>query len=136
LPEPDIEKYPADAGDPLSRFSSYLGVSLEQVRSNFEKYELLDDRVRFLPGWFRDTLPSAPIECISVLRLDGDMYESTMDALENLYPKLSRGGYLIVDDYGALANCKAAVTDFRSRYGITEPIQEIDWTGIFWKRIV
>ena len=81
----------------------------------------------------RDTLPSAPIDTLAVARLDGDMYESTMDALTSLYPKLSPGGYLIVDDYG-IPMCKQAIHDYRDEHGITEPIQVIDWLGVYWQR--
>ena len=81
------------------------------------RYGLLDEQVRFLPGWFRDTLPSAPVERLALLRLDGDLYESTIVALESLYPKLSPGGFAIVDDYGVPA-CREAVDDFRARHGI------------------
>ena len=112
----------------------YLAVSLEQVRANFQRYGLLDDQVRFLKGWFKDTLPSAPIEKLSIIRLDGDMYESTMDGLVNLYPKLSPGGFLIVDDYGAVPACKKAVHDYREQHGIREEIHSIDWTGVYWRR--
>jgi len=80
---------------------------------NFRKYDLLDRQVRFLKGWFSETLPGCPIERLAVLRLDGDMYESTMDALKHFYPKLSAGGYLIVDDYGAAPACKTAIHEFR-----------------------
>jgi hypothetical protein len=104
------------------------------VRANFQRYDLLDDQVRFLKGWFKDTLPSAPIGKLAVIRLDGDMYESTMDGLVNLYPKLSPGGFLIVDDYGAVPSCKKAVQDYREQHGIREEIQTIDWTGIYWRR--
>ena len=98
LPVPNPEKYPADTGDRLHEFKE-LAVPLDQVKSNFAKYGLLDNQVRFLKGWFRDTLPNAPVEQLAIIRLDGDMYESTMEALVHLYPKLSRGGYSIVDDY-------------------------------------
>jgi len=111
-----------------------LAVPLEEVKANFARYGLLDDQVRFLPGWFKDTLPAAPIERLAVLRLDGDMYGSTMDALEALYPKLSAGGYVIIDDYGNIAQCKEAVTDFRNAHGIIDPIESIDWTGAYWQR--
>ncbi len=104
------------------------------MKSNFERYGLLDEQVRFLEGWFRDTLPVAPLSRLSVVRLDGDMYESTMDALVNLYPKLSVGGYLIVDDYGALRGCRQAVHDYRHAHGIHEEIRPIDWSGVFWQR--
>ncbi|MCX6632273.1 MAG: TylF/MycF family methyltransferase [Candidatus Solibacter sp.] len=134
LPRANPDLCPEDAEDRLADFNNYLGVPLERVQANFERYNLLDEQVRFLKGWFRDTLPSAPIGRIAVLRLDGDMYESTMDSFTNLYDKVQVGGYIIVDDYGALANCRSAVHDFRNRRGILDPIQSIDWTGAFWQR--
>ncbi len=103
------------------------------MRANFERYGLLDSQVRFLKGWFRETLPKAPIEALAVIRLDGDMYESTIDALVNLYPKLSVDGYLIVDDY-ALKSCRRAVRDYRDSHGIRDPIIPIDWAGVYWRR--
>jgi hypothetical protein len=86
LPPPDPGKYPADAGNQLHTFRD-LAVSLGQVQSNFARYGLLDSQVVFLKGWFSHTLPSTPVEQLALLRLDGDMYESTMDALVNLYDK-------------------------------------------------
>jgi hypothetical protein len=132
LPAPNPERFPQDAGD-LHHIMK-LAVSLDQVKANFERYGLLDDQVRFLKGWFRDTLPKAPIERLAILRLDGDMYESTMDALVNLYPKLSLGGCLIVDDYGAVPGCRQAVLDYRQLHGILDEIVQIDWTGVYWRR--
>jgi O-methyltransferase len=133
LPRSDPARFQADAGDEHWAFAQ-LAVPLEQVKANFARYGLLDEQVRFLPGWFRDTLPKAPIERIGLLRLDGDMYESTYVALEALYPRLSPGGYVVVDDYGAVPACRQAVTDYRGRRGIVDPIHEIDWTGVYWKR--
>lgn len=133
LPAPDREKYPEDAPSDF-HLHSQLAVPLEQVRANFEKYGLLDDQVKFLKGWFRDTLPTAPIERLAVIRLDGDMYESTMDGLTHLYPKLSPGGFLIVDDYGSVPPCKKAVHDYREAHGIEDEIQTVDWTGSFWRK--
>lgn len=133
LPEPDPEKYPADAGD-IHHTMTPLAVSLDQVKSHFAKYDLLDEHVCFLKGWFKDTLPTAPVERLAVARLDGDMYESTMDALVALYPKLSVGGYLIVDDYGCVPGCKKAVEDYRKKHGICDVIQPIDGFGVFWQR--
>jgi O-methyltransferase len=133
LPNPNPEKYPADRGMSLHHMS-HLAVSLDQVEANFKSYDLLDDQVIFLKGWFKDTLPSAPISKLSVMRLDGDMYESTMDALISLYPKLSIGGFIIVDDYMNIAACRAAVDDYRTTNNITEEIQKVDWSAIYWKK--
>jgi len=132
-PRPDGEKYPEDASDILYT-SRELAITLETVRSNFECYDLLDSQVRFLKGWFKDTLPKASIDKLAVARLDGDLYESTMDAISALYPKISEGGYLIVDDYGAIPACRKAVTDYRASRGIQDMIREIDWTGVYWKK--
>lgn len=132
LPPPDVGRNPADSGDRLFTFPD-LAVPLEEVRANIARYRLLDERVRFIKGWFADTLPTAPIERLAVLRLDGDMYGSTMDALVPLYPKLSVGGFVIVDDYG-IESCRQAVHDFRERNGIEDPIQRIDDTGVYWRR--
>jgi O-methyltransferase len=132
LPAPDAERYPADAGD-THHNAEPLAVTQEQVAANFERYRLLDDRVRFLAGWFKDTLPTAPIEKVALLRLDGDMYESTIQALDALYGKLSVGGFVVVDDY-ALEGCRAAVEEFRQAHGIDDEIVEEDWTGVHWRR--
>jgi O-methyltransferase len=134
LPKPNAEKYPADAAETW-HLRPELRVSLEEVQHNFLKYGLLDEQVRFLKGWFRDTLPGAPIDRLSVLRLDGDLYESTMDALTALYPRLSRGGYAIVDDYGIESDgCRLAVHDYRRAHDITDPIVDIDGWGVYWRR--
>ena len=135
LPEPDADRYPADRGDDLHTHE-ILAIGEEQVRANFERYGLLDDQVIFLKGWFEDTLPNAPIDRLCVLRLDGDMYSSTIEALDALYPKLSPGGFCIIDDYGdrSLTGCKQAVDDYRAKHGITEEIVPIDWTGRYWQK--
>lgn len=132
LPPPDVANYPVDAGDTLHMYKQ-LAIPVEEVRANFRRYGLLDDQVVMLKGFFKDTLPDAPIDELALVRLDGDMYESTMDGLTNLYPKLSVGGYLIVDDFG-LPGCNRAVLDFRAANEITEPMEVVDWTGVFWKK--
>lgn len=133
LPKPDPTTFPADGGDRHSE-KRELAVSVDDVKTNFKRYGLLDEQVRFLVGWFRDTLPHAPVERLAVLRLDGDMYESTIVALRSLYPKVSPGGYVIVDDYGAIPACRKAVEDFRREGRVTDELREIDWSGVFWQR--
>lgn len=132
LPKPNAEKYPEDKTDSLY-MNKYLQVSMAEVKNNFKKYDLLDDRVKFLKGWFKDTLPTLKEETFSLVRLDGDMYESTINALDNLYPRLSVGGYLIVDDF-ALDNCRAAVEDYRKKHHITDEMIKVDWSGVYWKK--
>lgn len=131
LPEPDAAAFPADAGDTHSTFEQ-LAISKEQVAENFRRYNLLDDRVVFLEGWFKDTLPSAPIERLAMLRLDGDMYESTIQALDALYDKVSPGGFVIVDDY-ILGPCARAIEDFRTARGITAPLEPVDGAAVWWQ---
>lgn len=133
LPKPDITQYPADEGSIFHEYNE-LAVSVEDVRYNFERYGLLKDNVRFLEGWFKDTLPIAPISRLALIRLDGDMYESTMDALTALYPKLSVGGYVIVDDYHVVEACKEAVHDYLVREHVKVELIEIDGVGVYWKK--
>jgi O-methyltransferase len=133
LPPPDPLRYPADRGEILHQFRQ-LAVPLATVRANFARYGLLDDQVTFVEGWFRDTLPRLVDRRWAVIRLDGDMYESTMDGLRSLYPGLSIGGYVIVDDYWAFDACRAAVTDYRREHAIVDAIEEIDGAGVFWRR--
>jgi hypothetical protein len=132
LPPPDEERYPVDKDDPHHTFT-HLIVPLEQVKNNFRQYGLLDDQVGFLPGWFKDTLPVAPIKRLAVLRLDGDMYGSTMETLEALYPKVSPGGFVIIDDY-LLPACRQAVHDYRDANGITDAIEDVDGAAAYWRR--
>lgn len=134
LPPPDAARYPADAGDRNHELGG-LAVGPRTVRHNFERYGLMDDRVEFLVGWFKDTLPTAPLESLALMRLDGDMYESTIQALESLYPKLSPGGFCIIDDYGSHSSqAGQAVRDYRKQHSIDDPIVDIDGSGAFWRR--
>lgn len=133
LPPPD-PRYPADAKD-LHYLVPELSVSLEEVRENFKLFNLLDDRVVFLRGWFDQSLPLLDADQkFCVIRLDGDMYQSTMDALVNLYDKLSPGGFCIIDDFGAIVACQKAVNQFRHDRGIDAQMYNIDGTGIFWQK--
>jgi hypothetical protein len=133
LPLPDELKYPADKGSNLHTFQE-LQISMDEVMNNFKTYHLLDDQIKFLKGWFKDTLPEAPISQLALMRLDGDMYESTMDGLVNLYPKLANGGYVIIDDYHTFPFCKAAVNDYCKLNNLSPSIIEIDGMGVFWRK--
>lgn len=123
-------------GVPVDRLRSVEGfvVSADDVRANFARYDLLDDRVVFLEGWFRDTLRSDAIDTLAILRIDAVLRESTTDALAALYDKVAPGGYVILDDYGAFGGCRAAVAEFRRDRGIDDPIEWIDDSGVYWRR--
>ena len=132
VPPPNPASYPADGGSPFHLWPG-LAVDLPAVKENFARFGLLDDQVEFVKGWFRDTLPGLRGRTWAIVRLDGDLYESTMDALENLYDDLAVGGWLIVDDYEIDA-CRKAVTDFRAAKGVTDEIIQIDGSGVFWRK--
>lgn len=131
LPPPD-PAYVQDQGSVLHEHAE-LTVSLETVQANFAKFGLLDTQVTFLKGWFRDTMPTAPVSRLAVLRLDGDMYESTIDPLTHLFDKIPPGGWVIIDDYFIPA-CKAAVTDFLAARGVRPEIHEIDGMGVYFQK--
>lgn len=131
MPPPNLAKYPQD--NHVLWMNDTLAVALDNVKSNFRRYGLLDDHVRFLQGWFSETLPHAPLDRLAILRLDGGLYESTIETLQALYHKVSPRGYVIVDDYGAVSACRQAIQDFRRQHAITQPIRPIDWTGVFWE---
>jgi hypothetical protein len=130
VPPPDPQ-YPADS-DALLHCWTSLAVSQREVESHFRAYGLLDQRVRFLPGWFEDSLRTVPHISLALLRIDADLYGSTTTVLTRLYDRVANGGYVIVDDYGALQSCRRAVDDFRRARGIVDPIVEIDYTGVYW----
>lgn len=137
LPIPNEEHYPMDSGDNHYTIKE-LTVSLEEVKNNFLKFGDLEENIIFVKGWFADTLPKNKVEKICVLRLDGDMYESTILALDNLYPKLSKGGYCIIDDY-IHRGARAAVEEYRKKHNITEEILLADkaagaYPVSYWKK--
>jgi len=126
-----VKNYPQDEPDRLWTFNEYLGVSLAEVKANFERFDLLDERTRFVEGWFRDTIPQAKVDSISVLRLDGDLYESTWLVLGHLYPRVLPGGFVIIDDY-ALPPAKRRWTIFAQNIRFTRqlrPLISLEFSG-------
>jgi O-methyltransferase len=131
LPKPSV----TDEGLDISReVVPILAIDRSRVEALFRGYDLLDERVRFLEGWFADTLPGAECSQLALLRLDGDLYSSTRDALLACYDRVTPGGFVIVDDYGAIPQCARAIADFRAERGITDTIHAIDWTGVYWQK--
>lgn len=132
LPRPTSEH---DRGYELHEEAQpWLAASLRAVQDNFRSYDLLSDQVRFLPGWFADSLAEAPVESLSILRIDADLYSSTREVLEALYDKVVPGGFVIVDDYHVFPNCRRAVDEFRAERNVADPLVRIDWTAVFWRK--
>jgi hypothetical protein len=135
LPAPDATVDLDDAiAHELLGDVGHFRVEARDVRANFAHYGLLDDQVQIVPGWFAESLPKAPIDKLAVMRLDGDYYASTRDALNALYPHLSIGGFAIIDDYGLPIGCKRAVDAYRQEHGITEELQPGGAHTFFWRR--
>lgn len=112
-----------------------LAVSRADVERNFALYDLLDENVVFLAGWFEDTLPAAPVDRIALLRLDGDLYSSTRDILVHQYKNVVPGGIVIVDDFNNIPECRAAVRDFFEARGEAMPeFERVDWTAVWWRK--
>lgn len=116
-----------------------LAVPLEEVRANFARFGLLDDRVRFWPGWFSESLPAAPVGELALLRMDADLRSSTLDILTNLYPKVVPGGFVIVDDWTLPA--RQATEEYRAEHGIDDPILPVEGAlfnggplSVFWRK--
>jgi len=126
---------PEDDGLDLSREQwPSLAIDRPTVEDLFERYGLRDARVRFLEGWFRDTLPSAPMAELALLRIDADLHSSTTDVLESCYDLVAPGGFVIVDDYGCIPQCRRAVDEFRTRRNIGGAPEPVDWTAVYWRK--
>ena len=124
---------PPDDGSIDLRAFDFLSVPEEEVRESFARLGL-EEGVRFVPGYFEDTLAALAGERWAIVRLDADTYAPTRHALRCLYPGLAAGGYLIVDDYGAFEGCRRAVDEFRAEHDITERLEKVDATCVRWRR--
>lgn len=92
--------------------NKYLMTSVDEVKINFDKFELLEENIVFVKGWFCDPLPSFNLGPISVFGMDGDLYPTTINALKNLYYFVSVESYIIIDDYHSWQPCKNDVHRF------------------------
>lgn len=124
---------PEDASFKMSQEDlDFLKVSLPEVADNFNAYGLLDTNVLFVQGWFEETLPKMKRN-LAILRADGDLYKSTWDILTNCYSYISEGGICIIDDYGAMIECRRAVDKFIEERRLKVDMQQIDWSGVWWE---
>jgi hypothetical protein len=111
--------------DPVDAWTDRWIAPVDEVKQNIERFGLLDDRVRFLVGFFANSLKTLADEQFALVRLDSDSYDSVETSLNELYPRLSLGGILIIDDWH-LVGCKQAVMDYRARHGVRDEIHEHD----------
>lgn len=141
LPEPSEKDGPeavdysggANAGR-MKTVGKCVGTLIEVKKLMEEKLHIEPSRLVYHVGWFKDTLSMGPPNSIAVLRLDGDWYESTRLCLELLYPALSTGGFIIIDDYFCWRGCALAVDEFRDKHRIVEPVIRIDHDAAFWRK--
>lgn len=124
-------KFQQDNGDNHYMFKE-LKISIEEVQNNFRQFNCIDDNVIFIKGFFKDTLPNNnQIKKLSLLRMDGDMYESTYDVFYSCYDKLIDKGVCIIDDY-CLNGARECTHDFRRDKNIDDPMNVVDNCGVYW----
>lgn len=103
---------PLVGGDSGELVTSGVSIcSSADVRKHMEEWGVPADLLVYHEGWFQDTVPAAEIGPIALLRLDSDLYESTLVCLKHLYPRISKGGWCIADDY-VLDGCREAVNQY------------------------
>jgi len=118
-----------DLGRRLDPDSAWCYATQDEVALAMRSTGYDPQRVHFVKGKVEETLPSQAPDRISLLRLDTDWYESTRHELEHLFPRLSRGGVLIIDDYGHWAGCREAVDDYLRTHRVKLLLSRIDYTG-------
>lgn len=110
--------------------------SENDVKEIFRNLKLSWKNVVLRKGWFQNTLPKAKneIDQISLLRLDGDWYESTKVCLENLYDKVVKGGFIVIDDYYHWEGCKKAIDEYFGKRKIKITLNKVDQSGVFFQK--
>ena len=120
----------SDRTDPVNAWSDRWVAKLDEVQQNIRRFGILDERIRFVVGYFSDSLRNLSQERFALIRLDSDSYDSVLTSLEYLYPRLSKGGFLIVDDWH-LQGCRDAVKDYLTKHAIAEDVHVRD-NNAFW----
>ncbi len=110
-----------------------LLADLNQVRDAFARFDVLDERVRFLQGGYEATLADAPIEAVALLRIGAGAGIDAGVTLDQLYDRVVEGGFVVVEDASA-PECREAIDDFRARRGITDPAERVGWSGAAWRK--
>jgi hypothetical protein len=117
----------ANRGGPAE--SSWHYVSAGEVRAALLSTGYPAERLHLVEGRVEETLPAGAPDGIALLRLDTDWYESTRHELETLYPRLSPGGVLVLDDYGHYEGARRAVDEYFDAHGGRPLLTRVDYTG-------
>ena len=119
-------------GDPVDGWADRWVATLDEVKANIARFGMLDDRIEFCVGYFEQSLASLQGRRFAVIRLDSDSHDSVMSSLVQLYPLVSQGGIVIIDDWH-LPGCRMAVEAYRAKHGIADPIQEVGGNA-YWAK--
>ena len=128
-------------GDLIRGVKGEFAASQDTFVNNMKRVQAWDEsRVVITKGWFNETASISPVERISFLRLDGDLYSSTWDAITGFYDRVVHGGLIYVDDYGSFNGCRLAIKEFRSQRRIYEPLHFIKepngkTEAVWWRKI-
>lgn len=127
--KPGVNDRIASSGQALTERGAegWWAIDIDEVRSLMRKSPLDEGTFNFVAGAVAETLEFSVPQKIAILRLDTDWYESTLKELEVLYPRLSKGGVLIVDDYGHFTGAKKAVDEYFERQPVL--LHRSDYTG-------
>lgn len=128
-----IPKNVRAVNDPVDQWRDRWVASIDEVRQNIARFGMLDDRIVFVEGFFAESLARLSDERFALVRLDSDSYDSVETSLDYLYPLVSQGGIVIIDDWH-LPGCRMAVEDYRARYGIRDEVREYDANAYWVKR--
>ena len=127
-------EHAADQGFPMDKsVLPFLNVDRAQVESLFQRYDLWDENIEILEGWFEETLNCPPIQSLSLLHIDADLYSSTKCVLESCYQLVTEGGFVVIDDYGKLPPCKEAVDEFLAKQRLAPSLEAIGEHAVGWR---
>lgn len=118
-----------DQQDIAESTSVWCRSPLDEVKSTMQATGFPQEQIRFVQGRVEETLPQDSPSRVALLRLDTDWYESTKCELEILFPNMSSGGVLIIDDYGHWQGCRKAVDEYFADHHISMLLNRIDYTG-------
>ncbi len=131
LPKPEK----VDGKKALKYVGNYKGTK-EKVFKLLKKVAKTNQNIQLIEGDFEKTIPrfATSENKISLLHIDADWYSSVKICLDNLYDKVEKGGFIVIDDYGYWEGCKKAVHDFEFEKKIKLDLKKIDSTAVYFQK--